>query len=67
MGRIGGSAPKALALHGIDESQYQADAEMFDVIHTVRTRVITSPAFTSTRILGAILSEGALDREIENP
>ncbi|MFT4234241.1 MAG: fructose bisphosphate aldolase [Microbacterium sp.] len=61
----GGSTPKALALYGIDESQYTTEAEMFDLIHAARTRVITSPAFTSDRILGAILFEGTLDREIE--
>ena len=61
----GGSTPKALAGYGIDESQYQGEAEMFDLIHAARTRVITSPAFTSERILGAILFEGTLDREIE--
>ncbi|MGO2362035.1 MAG: fructose bisphosphate aldolase, partial [Brachybacterium tyrofermentans] len=61
----GGSTPKALAHYGIDESQYANEAEMFDLIHAARTRVITSPAFTSERILGAILFEGTLDREIE--
>lgn len=61
----GGSTPKALALYGIDESQYTGEAEMFDLIHAARTRVITSPAFTSDRILGAILFEGTLDREID--
>ncbi|GAA3661027.1 fructose bisphosphate aldolase [Microbacterium marinilacus] len=61
----GGSTPKALALYGIDESRYATDAEMFDLIHAARTRVITSPAFTSERILGAILFEGTLDREID--
>lgn len=61
----GGSTPKALALYGIDESQYAGEAEMFDLIHAARTRVITSPAFNSDRILGAILFEGTLDREID--
>ena len=61
----GGSTPRALALYGIDESQYQGEVEMFDLIHAARTRVITSPAFTSVRILGTILFEGTLDREIE--
>ncbi|MGB4778098.1 fructose bisphosphate aldolase [Microbacterium sp.] len=61
----GGSTPKALALYGVDESQYSGEAEMFDLIHAARTRVITSPAFTSDRVLGAILFEGTLDREID--
>lgn len=61
----GGSTPKALALYGVDESQYAGEAEMFDLIHAARTRVITSPAFASDRILGAILFEGTLDRDID--
>ncbi len=61
----GGSTPKALNLYGIDGAQYADEAEMFDLIHAARTRVITSPAFTSDRILGAILFEGTLDRNID--
>jgi len=61
----GGSSPKALKLYGIDESQYSGDDEMFDRIHEMRTRIITSPAFNGDRILGAILFEGTMDREIE--
>lgn len=61
----GGSTPKTLALYGIDESRYATEAEMFDLIHAARSRVIMSPAFTSDRILGAILFEGTLDREID--
>lgn len=61
----GGSTPKALALYGIDESQYQGEEEMFDLIQAARARVITSSAFTRDRVLGAILFEGTLDREIE--
>lgn len=61
----GGSTPKALALYGINESQYTGEAKMFDLIHAARTRVITSPAFTNDRILGAILFEGTLDRDID--
>ena len=61
----GGSTPKALLAYGVDASQYASEAEMFDVIHTARTRIITSPVFTSARILGAILFEGTLEREIE--
>lgn len=61
----GGSTPKALAAYGIDASAYSSEAEMFDLIHAARTRVIASPAFTSERILAAILFEGTLEREIE--
>lgn len=61
----GGSTPKALRQYGVDESQYSTEAEMFDVIHAARTRIITSPVFTSERILGAILFQGTLDREID--
>ncbi|HMB69416.1 MAG TPA: fructose bisphosphate aldolase [bacterium] len=61
----GGSTPKALRLYGVDESGYSGEAEMFDRIHEMRTRIITSPAFTGDRILGAILFEMTMDREIE--
>lgn len=61
----GGSTPKALAAYGVRASEYSTDEEMFDLIHQARTRVITSPAFTSERILAAILFEGTLDRDIE--
>ena len=61
----GGSTPKALRQYGVDESAYSSESEMFDIIHAARTRIITSPAFTSERILGAILFEGTLNREIE--
>jgi fructose-bisphosphate aldolase class I len=61
----GGSTPKALKLYGIDESAYSNDEEMFTVVHEMRTRIITSPAFTGERILGAILFENTMDREIE--
>ncbi len=61
----GGSTPKALRLYGIDESAYSDDDEMFDVIHQMRTRIVTSPAFGGSRILGAILFENTMDREIE--
>jgi fructose-bisphosphate aldolase class I len=61
----GGSTPKALKLYGVDESQYSGDAEMFDRIHEMRTRIITSPSFNGDRVLGAILFEGTMDREIE--
>jgi len=61
----GGSTPKALKLYGIDESAYSNDAEMFDLMHAMRARLITSPAFTGDRILGAILFEQTMDRQIE--
>jgi fructose-bisphosphate aldolase, class I len=61
----GGSSPKALKLYGVDERQYSGDDEMFDRIHEMRTRIITSPSFSGDRILGAILFEGTMDREIE--
>lgn len=61
----GGSSPKALRLYGIEEGSYSGDAAMFDLIHAMRTRIITSPAFTGERILGAILFEQTMDREIE--
>ncbi|QWW19585.1 fructose bisphosphate aldolase [Schaalia sp. 19OD2882] len=60
----GGSTPRALAGYGVDASQYSTEAEMFDIIHTARTRVITSEVFTKEHILGAILFEGTMDREI---
>ncbi|MGO1506726.1 MAG: fructose bisphosphate aldolase [Microbacterium sp.] len=60
----GGSTPNALRQYGIEESHYAGEAEMFDLIHEARTRVITSPVFTSARILGAILFEGTLERRI---
>ena len=62
----GGSTPKALRLYGIKDSDYSGDEEMFSVVHTLRTRIITSPSFNGERILGAILFENTLDREIEN-
>jgi fructose-bisphosphate aldolase, class I len=61
----GGSTPKALKLYGIGESAYRNEAEMFDRIHEMRTRIITSPAFDGDRIMGAILFENTMDREIE--
>jgi fructose-bisphosphate aldolase class I len=60
----GGSTPKALRLYGIEEDSYSTDDEMFDLIHEMRSRIITSPAFGSDRILGAILFEQTMDREI---
>jgi fructose-bisphosphate aldolase, class I len=61
----GGSTPKALRLYGIDESRYSNDAEMFDLIHQMRSRIMTSPSFGGDRIIGAILFEGTMDREID--
>ena len=62
----GGSTPKALKLYGIDENEYSNDAEMFDLIHKMRTRIIKSPAFNDTKILGAILFEQTMDRKIDD-
>ena len=61
----GGSTPKALKLYGVDESAYSTEAEMFDIVHAMRTRIITSPSFTGDRILAAILFEMTMDRDIE--
>ena len=61
----GGSTPKALKLYGIEEDEYSGESQMFDLIHKMRTRMITSPAFTGDRVLGAILFEGTMDRDIE--
>jgi fructose-bisphosphate aldolase class I len=61
----GGSTPKALRLYGIEESAYSSEVEMFDLIHQMRSRIITSPAFRGDRILGAILFEQTMDREID--
>ena len=61
----GGSTPKALKLYGINEDQYSNDAEMFDLIHKMRTRIIKSPAFNEQKILGAILFEQTMDSKID--
>jgi fructose-bisphosphate aldolase class I len=60
----GGSTPKALKLYGIDESKYKGEDQMFDMMHQARSRLITSPSFTSDRVLAAILFEQTMDREI---
>jgi len=60
----GGSTPKALAEYGIDESRYHSEDEMFDLVHEMRTRVITSPAFDGSRVLGAILFEQTMERDM---
>lgn len=61
----GGSTPKALAQYGIPNDAFSTDEEMFDLVHQMRTRIITAPAFTGERVLGAILFEGTMDRQIE--
>ncbi len=61
----GGSTPKALGLYGVTEDAWSNDDEMFDVVHAMRTRIMTSPAFDGDRILGAILFENTMDREVE--
>ena len=61
----GGSTPKALAEYGVAEDRYDGDAEMFDLVHAMRTRVMTSPAFGGDRVLGAILFEQTMDRDVE--
>jgi len=61
----GGSTPKALRLYGIPETAYSNDAEMMDLIHEMRTRIITSPSFNGDRILAAILFEDTMDRAIQ--
>lgn len=60
----GGSTPKALALYGVEESEYQGDEEMYAKVHDMRTRIITSSVFNGERVLGAILFENTLDRDI---
>lgn len=61
----GGSTPKALKLYGVDESAYSGEAQMFDLVHAMRARIVTSPAFTGQRVLGAILFEMTMDREFD--
>ena len=61
----GGSTPKALKHYGIEESQYSGEQEMFNLVHAMRTRIIKSPVFTSERILGVILFEMTMDRQID--
>src|SRR4030095_2509949 len=60
----GGSTPNALRLYGIQESAWSTEAEMFALVHQMRTRLITSPSFTGERILAAILFENTMDRDI---
>ena len=61
----GGSTPKALKLYGIPESEYTSEAQMFDLVHQMRSRIVTSPAFDGRRVLGAILFEMTMDRQVE--
>lgn len=61
----GGSTPKALKLYGVEEDAYSGEEEMFDLIHAMRSRICTSPSFNGDRVLGAILFEMTMDREIE--
>jgi fructose-bisphosphate aldolase, class I len=61
----GGSTPKALRLYGIEDSAYSSEEEMFDLIHQMRSRIITSPVFNGDRVLAAILFEQTMDRDIE--
>ena len=61
----GGSTPKALAEYGVERNRYSSDAEMFDLVHAMRTRLITSPAFDGSRVLAAILFEQTMERDID--
>jgi len=61
----GGSTPKALAAYGIDAAAFSCDAEMFDIIHAMRSRIVLSPDFTGAKVVGAILFEDTMDREFE--
>ena len=60
----GGSTPKALGLYGLTEDQWNNDDEMFNLVHEMRSRIVTSDAFNGKRVIGAILFEGTMDREI---
>ncbi|QAV29006.1 fructose bisphosphate aldolase [Micrococcus luteus] len=61
----GGSTPAALHLYGIDKDAYSGPEEMFDLVHQVRTRIITSPSFDGERVMGAILFENTMNRQVE--
>ena len=61
----GGSTPGALEAYGVEKGSWSTDEEMFDLVHQMRSRIITSPAFTGDKIIGAILFEGTMDRDIE--
>ena len=62
---IGGSTPSALRAYGIKEGAWSTEEQMFAIVHQMRTRIVTSPAFTGKRIIGAILFENTIDRDIE--
>ncbi len=61
----GGSTPKALKLYGVDETAYSGEAAMYDMIHAMRSRIIKSPAFSGDKVVGAILFEQTMDRDID--
>jgi fructose-bisphosphate aldolase, class I len=61
----GGSTPKALAHYGVAEDRYRSEAEMFDLVHAMRTRVLTSPVFDGSRVLAAILFEQTMERDVD--
>src|SRR5881409_1756987 len=61
----GGSTPGALRAYGIKENAWSSEAEMFAIVHQMRTRIMTSPGFTGERIIGAILFENTIDRDVE--
>ena len=61
----GGSTPKALAEYGVDKSRYSTDDQMYDLVHRMRSRILTSPAFGGDRILGAILFKQTMDRDVD--
>lgn len=61
----GGSTPKALKLYGVNESEYSSESEMFDLVHQMRSRIIKSPSFTNKRVIGVILFEMTMDRQID--
>src|SRR5262245_1127261 len=61
----GGSTPKALKLYGVNEDAWTDEKGMYDVVHKMRSRIVTSPAFTGKRLIGAILFENTMDRDVE--
>src|SRR5579872_7074821 len=61
----GGSTPGALRLYGVPDTAYSGDAEMFKVMHQMRVRIMTAPAFTGAKVIGAILFEGTMDGEVQ--
>src|SRR5437870_3317851 len=61
----GGSTPKALRQYGVQENSWSSDEEMFTIVHEMRSRIITSPSFSEKRIIGAILFENTMERQIE--